>query len=90
MRNLEKRLRALDHSINTGENYTHNIRCGKCNKLHSTHNIIPARHYNSFDSYCCGGCGATKEFVDCYEFWVSECIWYKPWTWLKGEWKEVK
>ncbi|UZV41218.1 hypothetical protein vBVpaMR16F_152 [Vibrio phage vB_VpaM_R16F] len=72
------------------KSYVHNIRCDECGKLYESGSIIPARHYNSFDSYCCSGCGTTREFVDCYEFWVSVGVWYKPWTWCKGEWQEVR
>uniref|UniRef100_A0AB39AJH2 Uncharacterized protein n=1 Tax=Vibrio phage P018-4 TaxID=3229728 RepID=A0AB39AJH2_9CAUD len=72
------------------KSYVHNIRCDECGKLYESDSIIPARHYNSFDSYCCRGCGATGEFEDCYEVWCSTSVWYKPWTWCKGEWRNVR
>lgn len=49
------------------------------------------------DLGCCPGCGAEieyhslnpiwgKPFELCSMLWVSESVWYKPWTWFSGHW----
>jgi hypothetical protein len=51
------------------------FRCSEC------------EHMGRHDRICCPKCDS-KMWGHVIVRWVSKAVWYKPWTWLSGEWEE--
>lgn len=67
-------------------NYVKNCRCKTCGALkdHAPHG---ASFENSFESRrFCHNCGSSEGWFDSVEIWVSESVWFKPFTWFTGFW----